>query len=105
MTLKTNRFLQGITKFISLAKGESRLAALLDELLTPAEIAKVHERIKIISGFQEGMTQREIVKKTGAAIATVTRGSALAKKSPFIAGELVKKASGQRWWRRLFWQD
>lgn len=57
------------------AQEREHLAALLRALLTPAELREIPNRLKITQMLRDGLTQRDIAKKLGVGIATVTRGS------------------------------
>ena len=47
----------------------------LNGILTPNELQEIPRRLQIINMLKEGIPQREIAKKLGVGIATVTRGS------------------------------
>jgi TrpR family trp operon transcriptional repressor len=51
----------------------------LTAFLTPKELDQVSERWSIIKGLNEGQSQREIAKRLGTGVMTVTRGSAALK--------------------------
>jgi Trp operon repressor len=59
---------------------EPRLMALfLADLLTPAELAEINRRLKIIKLLKQDMPQRAVAKKLRIAIATITRGARVLK--------------------------
>lgn len=67
------------TKFLAellfKAQNQAELESVLDALLTPKEIAELHNRIEIFQRLAAGQTQREIAGAMGVGIATVSRGA------------------------------
>ncbi len=84
-----------IAELIQKAESEKELRLLLDDLLTESELNKVYERVQIVANLMNEMSQREVAAKTGAGIATVTRGASLMKKPNFILSKFIDKDS--RW--------
>lgn len=71
--------LQTIAKFLKKAESTKDLTLLLEDLLTPEEIAEIHQRVEILHMLLEGTPQRDIAAKLDCGIATVTRGSRIIK--------------------------
>jgi Trp operon repressor len=94
---------KGVAKFLLLSQEEGGLVDILPVLMTPIEIEKIYERIRILECLNDGLSQRKTLKKTGSAIATVTRGAKVLKQVPPFFGLLIKKAQHLDWWRHLFW--
>lgn len=69
------KHLHDLLTLLSSPKDEKELQMLLDDLLTPKELAAIAERWQLVQLLAAGTTQREIAKKLGLAISTVTRGS------------------------------
>ena len=59
------------------------MAEFLDAILTPQELKSIPRRLQIIRMIKKGIPQREISKKLGVGIATVTRGSKEIKSKHF----------------------
>lgn len=57
------------------ADSPSSMQRLLEGLLTPAELHAIGQRLQIAQLLKAGVSQREIAKRLGVGIATVTRGS------------------------------
>jgi len=62
-----------LIKAFMLLKTESDVAALLRDLLTPAEIEEFANRIMIVKLLNEGLPYLEIAKTVGTSTTTVTR--------------------------------
>lgn len=68
--------MQALIQFLqSAANNDKALEKRLKALLTPKEINEVQHRLAIFELLKQGVPQREIAKKLGVGIATVTRGS------------------------------
>lgn len=57
------------------ARDRDSLNRVLNDLLTPSELADISKRLQILRMLERGVPQREIAQKLGVGIATVTRGS------------------------------
>lgn len=66
--------LESLSEFIGSVK-KKHLQDILEDLLTPKEIAELHERIRILHLLQQGRAQRDIAAELGISVTTVSRGS------------------------------
>lgn len=57
------------------AKTLKQMQSALEGLLTPSELHAISQRLEITRLLKKGISQREIAKRLGVGIATVTRGS------------------------------
>lgn len=62
-----------LVKALTSLKTEDEVAALLRDMLTPAEIEEFANRITIVTLLDEGLPYLEIAKKVGTSTTTVTR--------------------------------
>ena len=99
---KSDPKLIGLAKMFGLAKTEEELAGLLHDLFTESEIEKAYERVGIFDCLDRGSSQREVVRETGSAIATVSHGAKFLNKSAVIIREILGRAKRKEWWRRFF---
>ncbi len=51
------------------------LSGVLTDILTPAEITEVADRIRLLKMLQEGKTQRTIAEELAISVTTVSRGN------------------------------
>lgn len=71
-------------------KTESEMEAFLKDLLTPQEYKALRERWDIARLLDEGeLSYRDISKKTGASVTTVTRVARFLKDEPYQGYRLV----------------
>jgi TrpR family trp operon transcriptional repressor len=70
-TLHLNELLD----FLLAQQDRDALEKALQDLLTPTELTEVCNRLQILRLLEQGVPQREIAKRLGVGIATVTRGS------------------------------
>ena len=55
---------------------DSKLAkSFLNNILTPSELEEVSKRLQLVKLLLDGMPQREVAKKLGVSMGTVSRGS------------------------------
>lgn len=67
--------LNELVGYLLQADSSSRLRDMLEGLLTPAELHAISQRLQITRLLKSGVSQREVAKRLGVGIATVTRGS------------------------------
>lgn len=64
---------RSLVKVLTSMKTEGEMAALLRDMLTPAEIEEFANRITIVKLLNEGLPYLEIAKQVGVSTTTVTR--------------------------------
>jgi TrpR family transcriptional regulator, trp operon repressor len=69
--------LKKIASILFLADDEKELQSILEDLLTPAEVKDLEERIAIVQHLLTGEPQRAVAKKLKVSISKVSRGSLL----------------------------
>ncbi|MDO3382155.1 Trp family transcriptional regulator [Gilvimarinus algae] len=69
------KHLQDLIAYLLKADSPTSLRRVLEGLLTPAELHAISQRLQITRMLKAGFSQREVAKKLGVGIATVTRGS------------------------------
>ena len=69
------KHLKDLCKLFSSVKTEKEAQMLLEDILTPQELASVTERWQLVQELHKGTSQREIAKKLGISISKITRGS------------------------------
>lgn len=83
--------LKELALIIAQLKAPSRIEALLQELLTPAEIQELTKRLNIFKMLQAGLPQREIAAKLHTSLCAVTRGSKELQKEKSIFRDILGK--------------
>ena len=78
-------------KLFASVKTEREATMLLLDILTPAELASVAERWRLIQALDAGMTQRDINKKLKVSISKITRGSHMLKHGSGGFAHFLKK--------------
>jgi len=102
-TMTSEKKVSGMAQFFSQIESVEDLERVIPELLTDSEIDKIHERLKILQCLDEGFSQRETVKRTGAAIATIGRGAQVIKNKKIKILDYIRHSSTQSWWQKFFW--
>jgi len=74
-----------------LASTESKnLERVLEDLITPAEIHDIDERIKIFKALLKGDSQRKVAEKLKVSVTKVTRGAHVLRYGTGGAAEILK---------------
>ncbi len=74
---KTDLALKKIASILYVAEDEKDLKEILEDLLTPSEVADIIERILIVGALLEGKPQRKVAQDLHVSVSKVTRGSQL----------------------------
>ena len=70
---------------------EKEIVEFFKEIMTPAEIATLSKRWRIIEMLSEGCTQREIAKELGVSLCKVTRGAKILKKQNSVTKKIIER--------------
>jgi len=69
------KHLSALYELFASVSSEKEAKLLLDDMLTPQELASLSERWQLIQELHKGTPQRDIAKKLGISISKITRGS------------------------------
>jgi len=69
------KHLRDLYELFSQVRSEQEAEKLLNDILTPQELASVAERWQLVQELAKGTPQREIAKKLAISISKITRGS------------------------------
>ena len=89
----SNPDLSPVADYLLAQSGKAEMLDALDALLTPYEQQELVNRLEIFELLCAGMSQREVAKKVGVGIATVTRGSKALQAGKFDAQKLKSGTS------------
>ncbi|MCP4117453.1 MAG: transcriptional regulator [Desulfobacteraceae bacterium] len=67
------------------------LEQLFEEILTPAELADLSLRWKLLTDLHRGMTQRKIAEKYRISLCKITRGSKILKQENSMVLKILKR--------------
>lgn len=73
--MKYPESLKLITDTLWRIKTSEELSGVLADLLTPAEITEIADRVRLLKMLQEGKTQRTIAEELAISVTTVSRGN------------------------------
>lgn len=71
----SEKHLQELCQLFLKFRSPQEMRKLLEDILTPQEVASVAERWQIIQALLKGLSQREIAERLHTSIGTITRGS------------------------------
>ncbi|MBI2463375.1 trp operon repressor [Candidatus Peregrinibacteria bacterium] len=70
-----NHFVHELVETILSLKKKDIALAFLQNILTPSELDEIATRLQIVRLLKKGVPQREVAKKLGVSIGTVSRGA------------------------------
>lgn len=73
--MKYPESLKLITDTLWRIKTQEDLSGVLSDLLTPAEVIEIADRIRLLQMLRSGKTQRAIAEELGISVTTVSRGN------------------------------
>ena len=69
------KFIKELAEALVNLKDASVAEAFLRNILTPGELDEISKRLQIVKLLLKGVSQREVAKKLGVSMGTVSRGS------------------------------
>lgn len=82
---------QDLYRLFASVRTKKEAEVLLQDILTPAELASVAERWQLIQMLARGVPQRTIAKKLKISISKITRGSNMLQNGTGGFGHFLKK--------------
>lgn len=77
--MNTHDQIQSLITYLLTVETPSAMEEALNNLLTPAELLEIANRMQIIHMIEAGIPQRKIAEELGVGIATVSRGARVLK--------------------------
>ncbi len=77
------RLFNQLRDFLLLVKNKEQMENFLLGMLTPQELDEIPTRLEIVKMLKKGTPQKEISKRLGVGVATITRGSREIRKGHF----------------------
>lgn len=71
----SQKYIKELAEAIISIKDIGLAEAFLHNILTPAELEEISKRLQIVKLLLDGVSQREVAKKLGVSMGTVSRGS------------------------------
>lgn len=69
------QYIKELSQVLASIKDSATAEAFLHNILTPAELDEISRRLQIVKLLMKGIPQREVVKRLGVSMGTVSRGS------------------------------
>lgn len=69
------QYITELAEAITSIKSPGLAESFLHNILTPAELEEISKRLQIVKLLMEGVAQRDVAKKLGVSMGTVSRGS------------------------------
>ncbi|MEM5948312.1 Trp family transcriptional regulator [Spirochaetia bacterium 38H-sp] len=88
---KTRDYFKELVSYISTIDNPDKLMRFFEEILTPAERARLALRWELMVMLAYGFTQREIADRLGVSLCKVTRGAKILKDPESVTWELLEK--------------
>lgn len=80
---KKRKFLEELAEVFLKFKSKEEVIDFLEGILTPKELEEIPKRLQIVKLLKKGVSQREIAKRLGVSLGTITRGSNELKRGKF----------------------
>ncbi|MBI5753697.1 helix-turn-helix domain-containing protein [Candidatus Peregrinibacteria bacterium] len=69
------QYVKELAKTVASIRDNELAEAFLHNILTPAELDEISKRLQIVKLLMKGVSQRDVAKKLGVSMGTVSRGS------------------------------
>lgn len=80
-----------LLRVVSSIEDLDELELFFKDLFTPAELADISLRWKLLKDLHQGMTQRKIAEKYGISLCKITRGSKVLKNKDSMVLKVLKR--------------
>ena len=85
--MNNNKHINELIKVVLKLKNQNEVFYFLKWILTPRELKQLPLRLQIVKMLKAKIPQRQIAKKLGVGIATITRGVRELQRNPFIGSK------------------
>ena len=73
--LVNKKYINELAEVVAAIANKKDAAKFLEGMLTPAELEEISNRLQILKMLKKSTPQREVAKKLGVSIGTISRGS------------------------------